>query len=326
MTADHRPPTPDEITEKLGPKNVDWQYLTLLRDILDNGIISPDRTGTGTKKVFGRMMKFDLQKDYPLLTTKEVWFKGVKEELLWFIRGETNIRPLVLKGVNIWNPWPLKRYLESKGKGHIHPKHTPELWEEEMQKFILRIIKDEEFASKEGELGPIYGYKWRHWKTRDGGEIDQLASAIKILKTQSHSRRIEVTSWDPADINKAILPPCHMEFQFDVRGNKLDCAMKQRSVDTFIGLPFNIASYALLTEIVAQITNLEPGELTIFLGDTHLYLDHLDQAHLQLTREPRSLPKLIINPPITDIDNISSKSIRIEGYSPHPHISAPIAI
>lgn len=304
--------------------NIDFAYQNLLQDILINGHKNTDRTGTGTLKVMGRILKADLSSGFPLLTTKEVWFKGVKEELLWFLRGERNIRSLVQVGVNIWNEWPFQKYLETNNLAETYPKYS-DGWKQEMKTFISKVSEDADFAEKWGDLGPVYGYKWRHWKTRDGGEIDQIAKAVHTIKNNSQDRRIMVSAWDPQDIDKCALPPCHYAFQFDVQGNKLNCAMDQRSVDTFLGLPFNIASYALLTELVAKVTGLTPGELTLFLGNTHLYLNHLEQAKEQLLREPKPLPKIEIGN-ITDIDNIDSKEIRLIGYNPHSKISAPISV
>ena len=308
--------------------HADSQYLTLLNDILKKGNESTDRTGTGTLKVFGRILKFDLSEGYPLLTTKEVWFRGVKEELLWFIRGERNIRPLVTKGVHIWDEWPFKKYLEANQLGHVNQKDTPDEWGERLEKFVESIKEDEDFAKRWGDLGPVYGYQWRHWKTIGGKEIDQLAVAVDTIRNNPDSRRILVTAWDPEDVDsqKVALPPCHILYQFQTDGNKLNCMMYQRSVDTFLGLPFNIASYALLTELIAKITNKEPGELSIALADTHLYLDHQKQAKEQLKRIPKALPKLVIDDSIRDIDNLNSEGIQVVGYDPHPPIKAQISV
>lgn len=307
--------------------HVDAQYSALLLDILQNGVdIKGERTGTGTRQVFGRFLKIDLSKEFPLLTTKKVWFKGIKEELLWFIKGERNIRNLVLKDVNIWNEWPFQRYLVKNNLSNLFEKNSPQ-WEAKMEEFINRIRTDSEFAEVWGDLGPVYGYQWRHWKKRDGGgEIDQLANQINTIKNDSLNRRILVTAWNPEDVQDVALPPCHWGFQFEVEGDKLNTFMVQRSVDTFLGLPFNIASYALLTALVAKVTGKIPGELNMALGATHIYLNHMEQVKLQLSRQPRELPRLILDPNITDIDNISSDQIRIEGYHPHPAINAPISV
>lgn len=305
--------------------NADGQYLNLLRDILENGTESTDRTGTGTLKVFGRQLKFDLSEGFPLLTTKKVWFKGVKEELLWMISGEQNIRPLVLKDVHIWDEWPYQKYLEKTGMADKLPKYTPE-WKEKQNEFIEKIKTDKKFAQKHGNLGPVYGYQWRHWKARDGKEIDQLANAVDTIKKNPDSRRIAVTAWDPQDLGNVALPPCHLYFQFQVNGEKLNTFMVQRSVDSFLGLPFNIASYALLTGLIARMTGKVPGELTMALADTHIYLNHLDQVRLQLTREPRHLPRLILDDWYNSFEEITSGRIRVEGYDPHPAIEAPISV
>lgn len=303
----------------------DLDYQNLLKDILKNGTTSKDRTGTGTKKVFGRMLKFDLSKGFPLLTTKRVWFHGVKEELLWFIRGERNLRNLVLKNVNIWNEWPFQKYLTLTKQDKKYPKYTP-LWEEKMKEFIEKIKTNSSFAKKYGDLGPVYGFQWRNWKGRNKNVVDQLKNAINDIKNNSDSRRIIVTAWDPSVLSEVALPPCHLYFQFQVVGKKLNCFMVQRSVDTFLGLPFNIASYALLTEIIAKITKLKAGELTMALADTHLYLNHINQAKEQIKRKPRELPKIVISSKLKDIDNIDSSWIEVKDYNPHDTIKAPISV
>lgn len=305
--------------------NIDIQYQLLLKDILKNGSTSKDRTGTGTKKVFGRMLKFDLSNGFPLLTTKEVWFRGVKEELLWFIKGERNLRPLVKKQVNIWNEWPFQKYLEKNKLTKKYPKYS-DSWKEKLNEFIEKIKADEKFAKKWGDLGPVYGYQWRHWKDENGKETDQLKKAIALIKKNPDSRRIIVNAWNAAHIENVALPPCHILFQFQVEGNKLNLVMYQRSVDSFLGLPFNIASYALLTEIIAKITNKTPGIVTMFLADTHLYLNHLKQAKEQIRRKPKRLPKLTLSDSIKSINGISSDAIKIEGYKPHPLIKAEISV
>ncbi len=312
-------------TGKVATNSADKVYLELLKDVLKNGVKSDDRTGTGTIKVFGRMLKFDLSQGFPLLTTKKVWFHGVKEELLWFIRGERNLRALVLKNVGIWNEWPYQRYLAANGLEKKYPKYTPS-WEEKMKEFIEKIKTDEKFAKRYGDLGPVYGYKWRNWKGGNGKEVDQLAVAIKDIKGNPNSRRIIVTAWDPSVLDEVALPPCHMEYQFQVVGKKLNCFMVQRSVDTFLGLPFNIASYALLTCIVARVTGKIPGTLTMALADTHIYLNHIKQAKEQIARKPKSLPKLRLSSKLKNIDHIESDWINVVGYDPHPAIKAPISV
>ncbi|WKZ25645.1 MAG: thymidylate synthase [bacterium] len=300
-------------------------YIDLLKDIIKNGTASKDRTGTGTKKVFGRMLKFDLSKGFPLLTTKKVWFHGVKEELLWFIRGENNLRSLVLKNVNIWNEWPFQRYLVSNKLDKKYPKYTPE-WQNQMTMFIEKIKTNKSFAKKHGNLGPVYGFQWRKWKGRGKDTIDQLQNAIDDIRNNSDSRRIIVTAWDPSVLSDVALPPCHLYFQFQVVGKKLNCFMVQRSVDSFLGLPFNIASYALLTEIVAKITGKIAGELTMTLADTHLYLNHIKQAKEQIKRIPRPLPTIKLNSKLKNIDKIESDWIEIIDYNPHGSIKAPISV
>lgn len=265
---------------------VDSQYLNLLKDILENGNVKGDRTGTGTKSVFGRQFKFPLEEGFPLLTTKRLHTKSIIHELLWFISGSTNIKYLRDNGVTIWDEW----------------------------------------VDENGEVGWTYGKQWRSWEAPDGRKIDQLKNAIDTIRNNPNSRRIIVSAWNPADIEKTILPPCHIMYQFDVSSNRLSCSMYQRSVDTFLGLPFNIASYALLTHMIAHITNLQPHELTISTGDTHLYLNHLDQARLQLTREPLPLPRLkITRDNIKEIDDFKYEDIRVEQYHSHPAITAKIS-
>lgn len=303
----------------------DKEYINLLKDIIKNGTISKDRTGTGTKKVFGRMLKFDLSRGFPLLTTKKVWFHGVKEELLWFIRGENNLRPLVLKNVNIWNEWPFQKYLDKTKQAEKFPKYSEE-WKIEMTRFIEKIKVDEKFAKRYGDLGPVYGFQWRNWKGRGKNIIDQLQNAINDIKNNSDSRRIIVTAWDPSVLNDVALPPCHLYFQFQVVNNKLNLFMVQRSVDTFLGLPFNIASYALLIEIVAKITGKVAGELTMALADTHLYLNHIKQAKEQIKRVPRPLPTIKLNSKLKSIDKIESDWISLIDYNPHETIKASISV
>lgn len=313
-----------EIRESLAG-NIDFQYQNLLQDIIQNGVESTDRTGTGTRKVFGRTLKFDLADGFPLLTTKKIWFKGIKEELLWFMDGERNIRPLVQKNVNIWNEWPFQKYLAKNGLEAQFPKYTAE-WEDAMGGFINKIKESEEFANQWGDLGPVYGYQWRHWKTRDGGEIDQLANAIELIKHNPDSRRIIVSAWNPEDTQDVALPPCHLLFQFQVAQDKLNCAMYQRSVDSFLGLPFNIASYGLLTELMAKLTDKKPGEVTLFLADTHLYLNHIELAKEQLKRGPITLPTIKLDPAITTLENVFSEGIKVENYNSHPAIKAQISV
>jgi thymidylate synthase len=303
------------------------QYLDLLQDILDNGTTKTDRTGTGTKSVFGRQMRFDLSDGFPAVTTKKLFLRGIIHELLWFLQGSTNIKYLVDNDVHIWDEWPYRAYLQKQGK--TVPSSDSEEWKTGIRAFTERIKQDEDFAAEHGELGPVYGYQWRHWPTPEGGEIDQIQKAIDTIKNSPDSRRIIVSAWNVAEIDemaKAGLPPCHSLFQFYVADGKLSCQLYQRSADTFLGVPFNIASYALLTMMVAQVTGLEPGEFVHTLGDTHIYLNHLDQVNEQLSREPRPLPTMKINPDVTSIFDFMIDDFTLEGYDPHPAIKAPIAV
>jgi thymidylate synthase len=261
-------------------------YLELLRHVLENGRPKADRTGTGTLSVFGWQLRFDLAERFPLITTKRVHLKSVIHELLWFLRGETNVKSLNAVGVSIWDEW----------------------------------------ADSNGDLGPIYGYQWRSWPTPDGGQIDQIAEAVRQIRATPHSRRMIVSAWNVADLPKMALAPCHALFQFYVLDGRLSCQLYQRSADVFLGVPFNIASYALLTLMVAQVTGLAPGEFIHTFGDAHLYQNHLEQARLQLAREPRELPSVRLNPAVRELEDFRFEDVTLECYDPHPPIRAPVAV
>jgi thymidylate synthase len=270
----------------LKPDPGERQYLDLLAEVLERGARKTDRTGTGTQSVFARQLRFALAGSFPLLTTKKLHLKSIVYELLWFLRGDTNVKWLQERGVSIWDEW----------------------------------------ADEKGELGPVYGYQWRHWRTPDGGEIDQIANVVKTLRTKPDSRRHIVTAWNPADVDRMALPPCHALFQFYVANGQLSCQMYQRSADLFLGVPFNIASYSLLTLMVAQVTGLQPGEFVLTLGDAHLYLNHLEQAREQLARAPRPFPRMKINPARKELLDFQYEDFTLEGYEPHAAIKAPIAV
>jgi thymidylate synthase len=262
------------------------QYLDLMRTVLDTGTRKSDRTGTGTLSIFGAQLRFDLARGFPLVTTKKVHMKSIVHELLWFLKGETNIRYLKENGVSIWDEW----------------------------------------ADENGELGPVYGHQWRSWPAADGGSIDQIAQVVADIRRNPDSRRLIVTAWNPTDLPRMALSPCHTLFQFYVADGRLSCQLYQRSADLFLGVPFNIASYALLTLMVAQVTGLAPGEFIHTFGDTHLYTNHLDQAREQLSRSPRALPTLTLNPEVRDLFAFQYEDITLSGYDPHPAIKAPVAV
>jgi len=291
-------------------------YLDYLRDILDNGRPSDDRTGTGTIRVFGRRLRFDLQEGFPLLTTKRVWMRGVTEELLWFLRGETNIQPLVQAGVSIWTDWPLARYRKETGD------------DLSQEAFEARIAEDDAFAETWGDLGPVYGKQWRDFAGPDR-RVDQIARLIEGLRTRPHSRRHVVSAWHPAQLEDAALPPCHYAFQCFVDGTpgdgRLSLMWQQRSVDSFLGLPFNIASYALLTHMLAQQADLTPHELIFSGGDCHIYRNHRDQVEEQLSRDPYERPTLHLRERDA-IDAYTTDDVTIEDYQHHPALEAPIAV
>lgn len=303
------------------------QYLELLEDIKKNGVKKSNRTGVDQIGVFGRQLRFDLNKGFPAVTTKKLFMRGIIHELIWFLQGSTNIKYLVDNDVHIWDEWPYRAYLLSQGKRV--PKSDSKVWNEGIKKFIEKIKTDAKFAKKYGELGPVYGYQWRNWPTPDGKHIDQISRVIETIKNNPDSRRIIVSAWNVADIDemsKAGIPPCHLLFQFFVADGKLSCQTYQRSADTFLGVPFNIASYALLTMMMAQVTGLKPGDFVHTFGDTHLYLNHLEQVDLQLSRRPKSLPKMKLNPKIKNIDDFKFENFELVDYDPHPAIYAPIAV
>lgn len=290
------------------------QYLDFLNHILVNGHKKDDRTGVGTISTFGYQMRFDLSEGFPLLTTKKVHLKSIIHELLWFISGSTNIEYLVKNNVRIWNEWPYETY-----------KNSNEFQGETIEEFASKIATDKDFANKWGDLGPVYGYEWRHFEGKDGFK-DQLAWVINEIKTNPNSRRLIVNSWHAAYIEKMALPPCHMMFQFYVYDGKLSCQLYQRSADAFLGVPFNIASYALLTMMVAQVCGLEVGEFVHTIGDAHIYLNHLEQINLQLSRKPRKLPKMKINPDVKNIDDFKYEDFILEDYNPYPGIKGKVAV
>ena len=262
------------------------QYLDLVAEVLEHGTRKSDRTGTGTLSVFGRQLRFGLEDSFPLLTTKKLHLKSILYELLWFLRGDTNVHWLQERGVTIWDEW----------------------------------------ADENGELGPVYGYQWRHWRTPDGKEIDQIRNVIQSLRNKPESRRHIVSAWNPTDIDRMALPPCHLLFQLYVADGRLSCQMYQRSADLFLGVPFNIASYSALTLMVAQVTGLKPAEFILTLGDAHLYLNHLEQAREQITRKPRGFPRLRLNPAVRELLEFRYEDFTLENYDPHPAIKAPIAV
>ncbi|MEK5324135.1 thymidylate synthase [Aeribacillus sp. FSL M8-0254] len=262
------------------------QYLNLCRHVLEHGVKKHDRTGTGTISTFGYQMRFDLAKGFPLVTTKKIHLKSVIYELLWFLKGDTNVKYLQEHGVRIWNEW----------------------------------------ADENGDLGPIYGYQWRSWTGADGNTIDQISNVIEQIKTNPHSRRLIVSAWNVADLDKMALPPCHAFFQFYVAEGKLSCQLYQRSADLFLGVPFNIASYALLTMMIAQVCDLEPGEFIHTFGDVHIYNNHIEQVKLQLTREPRPLPTMKLNKEVKSIFDFTYEDFTLEGYDPHPHIKGEVSV
>jgi thymidylate synthase len=303
------------------------QYHDLLRQILESGEDTTDRTGTGTRSVFGHQMRFKMSEGFPLLTTKKLPFRIILEELLWFVRGDTKLRSLLEKNVHIWDEWPFKWYLQANNLPI--PIVNSKEWNSQLKEFTEKILVDDEFNNKWGDLGPVYGFQWRSWPASNGQSIDQLAQVIETLKKSPDSRRIIVSAWNPAQIDemaKAGLPPCHCLFQFKAINGKLSLQLYQRSCDTFLGVPFNIASYALLLLMVAQVTGLEAYEFIWTGGDVHIYSNHFDQVNEQLGRDFRPLPQVKINPQVKDLFAFQAEDFKLVGYDPHPAIKAPIAV
>ena len=307
------------------------QYLNLLQHILNNGVKKADRTGTGTISTFGYQMRFDLSKGFPLLTTKKVYIKAIIHELLWFLQGSTNIKYLVRNDVKIWNEWAFQVYLEKNNLEKTYPRYS-ESWNNKLAEFVEKMKNDDDFADIWGELGPIYGKQWTRWESKDGSEINQIQNVINLIKNDTTSRRIIVSGWNVGEIQDLIKdhnhapPPCHTLFQFMVINGKLSCQLYQRSADVFLGVPFNIASYSLLTMMMAQATNLQPGEFIHTFGDVHIYSNHVEQVKEQLSRTPKHLPTMRLNPDIKNIFDFKYKDFTLENYDPHPPIKAPIAV
>ncbi|WP_334332525.1 MULTISPECIES: thymidylate synthase [unclassified Companilactobacillus] len=311
------------------------QYLDLLKYVLEHGHKKNDRTKTGTISTFGYQMRFDLQASFPLLTTKKIPFGLIKSELLWFLHGDTNIKYLLEHNNHIWDEWAFKNYIESSdykgpdmtdfGRRSLVDEDFAKKYHIEKKRFDELILNDTEFAEKFGNLGDVYGAQWRHWQKRDGGFIDQIQNVIDQIKTTPDSRRMIVSAWNPEDVPTMALPPCHTLFQFYVNDGKLSCQLYQRSGDLFLGVPFNIASYALLTHLIARETGLQVGEFVHTLGDAHIYLNHLDQVHEQLRRNPSPGPQLEISSD-KSIFEIDAKDIIVKNYQPQPAIKAPVAV
>ncbi|MBY3621984.1 thymidylate synthase [Acinetobacter sp. CUI P1] len=318
-------------------------YLNFLQYILDHGVKKEDRTGTGTISVFGYQMRFDLSKGFPLFTTKRTPFRLIASELLWFIKGDTNIRYLLKHNNHIWDEWAFKRWVESDeytgpdmtdfGNRCLVDADFNQIYQAEMKAFCDRVLEDDEFAAKHGDLGNVYGKQWRNWTSSTGESIDQLQDVIHQIKTNPDSRRLIVSAWNPEDVinagakgSKAALPPCHVMFQFYVANGKLSCHLLQRSADSFLGANFNIPSYSLLTHLIAHECGLEVGEFVYSISDAHIYSNHVDQVKEQLSRDLRPLPSLIINSNQKSLFDIELEDLVIEGYNPHPSIKAPIAV
>lgn len=311
------------------------QYQDLVRKVLNEGTKKEDRTGVGTLSIFGHQMRFNLQKGFPLLTSKRVPFGLIKSELLWFLRGDTNIRYLLENNNHIWDEWAFKNYVESDayegpdmtdfGRRALVDETFKVQYDEEMTKFQNEILTNDDFSERFGHLGDVYGKQWRAWQLRNGDTLDQIKIVIDQIKTNPDSRRHIVSAWNPEDVPSMALPPCHTLFQFYVADGKLSCQLYQRSGDIFLGIPFNIASYALLTHLIARETSLEVGDFVHTIGDAHIYSNHLEQAKLLLERDVRPLPQLVIQSE-AKLDQIESNEIKVENYNPHPSIKAPIAV
>lgn len=312
------------------------QYLDLCKHVLHNGVKKEDRTGTGTISTFGYQMRFNLQEGFPLLTTKRTPFRLIASELLWFIKGDTNIKYLLQHNNHIWNEWAFKKWVESDeytgpdmtdfGLRSQEDEAFNQEYQKQMKIFIDSILNDDEFTSNYGELGDVYGKQWRAWKTTVGDTIDQLKDVIETIKCNPDSRRLIVSAWNPEDVPSMALPPCHTLFQFYVLEGKLSCQLYQRSGDIFLGIPFNIASYALLTHLIAHECGLEVGEFIHTLGDAHIYSNHMEQIEKQLLREPKQLPTLVLNNEKQSVFEFEMEDIHIDGYDPHPAIKAPVAV
>ena len=317
-------------------RHADLEYLHMCQHVLDKGTKKEDRTGTGTYSIFGYQMRFDLSQGFPLLTTKRIPFRLIVSELLWFIKGDTNIRYLLQHNNNIWNEWAFKKWVESSeysgpdmanfGLRSQQDEAFRLQYEEQLELFKAKILTDDEFSQKYGHLGDVYGKQWRAWKTSTDETIDQLKDVIEMIKTNPDSRRLIVSAWSPEDVPTMALPPCHTLFQFYVADGKLSCQLYQRSGDIFLGIPFNIASYALLTHLVAHECKLEVGDFIHTIGDAHIYTNHLEQIQTQLEREPRALPQLKLNANVKSVFDFDVEDIEIIDYNPHPAIKAPVAV
>lgn len=312
------------------------QYLDLCTHILEHGVEKGDRTGTGTKSVFGYQMRFDLSKGFPLMTTKKTAFRLIVSELLWFLKGDTNVKTLIQANNHIWDEWAFEKWVKSDQytgpdmtNFGVRASKDPEfkaVLDQQMKFFCDNILSDDTFAEEFGDLGPVYGRQWRSWPAKDGETIDQIANLIEGLQKNPDSRRHIITAWNPAEVDDMALPPCHSFMQFYVANGKLSCQLYQRSADVFLGVPFNIASYALLVHLIAKECKLEVGEFVHTLGDAHIYSNHFEQVKTQLSRTPRPLPTLVLNDEKTSIFDFEVEDISIEGYDPHPKIKAPIAV